>query len=111
MKLSRRGFIGRTAAASLAGAAAVAARAHAATVPEAAYSPAPTMQPPLRPASGPDYRPVTTLNGWSLPFRMNGGWTEFHLVAEPVERELAPGLTGRLWGYIVASPGPTIDAV
>ena len=111
MKLSRRGFIGHTAAASLAGAAAVAGRAHAATIPEAAYSPAPTMQPPLRPASGPDYRPVTTLNGWSLPFRINGDWKEFHLVAEPVERELAPGMTARLWGYNGASPGPTIQAV
>ena len=31
------------------------------------------MQPPLHPVGGPDYRPVVTLNGWSLPFR-NGGY-------------------------------------
>jgi hypothetical protein len=41
----------------------------------------------LFPSSGPDYQPVVTLNGWSLPWRMNGDWKEFHLVAEPVRRE------------------------
>ena len=44
----------------------------------------PAMQPPLIPSSGPDYQPVVTLNGWTLPWRMNGDWKEFHLVAEPV---------------------------
>jgi hypothetical protein len=54
---------------------------------------------------------VVTLNGWSLPFRMKNGWKEFHLVAEPVERELAPGMVARLWGYNGQSPGPTIEVV
>src|SRR5574338_1636037 len=67
--------------------------------------------PPLQPAAGPPYRPVVTLNGWSLPFRMRNGWKEFHLVAEPVEREMAPGMVARLWGYNGQSPGPTIEAV
>jgi hypothetical protein len=69
------------------------------------------MQPPLRPSSGPDYTPVVTLNGWTLPWRMNGDWKEFHLVAEPVVRELAPGMKAHLWGYNGQSPGPTIEAV
>ena len=69
------------------------------------------MQPPLAPASGPDYQPVATLNGWTLPWRMNGDWKEFHLVAEPVVRELAPGMKANLWGYNGQSPGPTIEAV
>ncbi len=69
------------------------------------------MQPPLYPTSGPDYQPVVTLNGWTLPWRQNGDWKEFHLVAEPVEREMAPGMTARLWGYNGQSPGPTIEAV
>ena len=30
---------------------------------------------------------------------MNGDWKEFHLVAEPVVRELAPGMKAHLWGY------------
>jgi manganese oxidase len=57
------------------------------------------------------YTPVITLNGWTLPFRMNKGWKEFHLVAEPVERELAPGMVAKLWGYNGQSPGPTIEVV
>jgi len=67
--------------------------------------------PPLLPANGPSYQPVVTLNGWSLPFRLRNGWKEFHLVAEPVERELAPGMIARLWGYNGQSPGPTIEVV
>jgi FtsP/CotA-like multicopper oxidase with cupredoxin domain len=77
---------------------------------------APTMdsaktQPPVSPSAGPDYQPVVTLNGWTLPFRMNNGVKEFHLVAEPVEREMAEGMTAYLWGYNGQSPGPTIEAV
>src|SRR5215472_670797 len=69
------------------------------------------MQPPLHPTSGPDYRPVVTLNGWSLPWRMNDDWKEFHLVAEPVVREFAEGMKVNLWGYNGQAPGPTIEAV
>ena len=106
--LSRRGFLGS--AAVLAGATAV-SRTQAATIPEAATMNKATMQPPLFPTSGPDYQPVVTLNGWTLPWRMNGDWKEFHLVAEPVEREIAPGMKARLWGYNGQSPGPTIECV
>ena len=42
---------------------------------------------------------------------MNGDWKEFHLVAEPVVREIAPGMKAQLWGYNGQSPGPTIEAV
>jgi manganese oxidase len=52
-----------------------------------------------------------TLNGGSLPWRTNRGVKEFHLVAEPVVRELAPGSTAHLWGYNCTSAGPTIEAV
>jgi FtsP/CotA-like multicopper oxidase with cupredoxin domain len=107
--MSRRGFIGS--AAVLAGAGVVSGRAQAASIPEAPTTTAVTMQPPLFPASGPDYQPVVTLNGWTLPWRMNGDWKEFHLVAEPVVRELAPGMKANLWGYNGQAPGPTIEAV
>ena len=33
----------------------------------------PAMQPPIPPQGGQDYQPVVTLNGWTLPWRMNGG--------------------------------------
>ena len=107
--MSRRGFLGTSAV--LAGAGAVSGRVQAAAIPEAATMATPAMQPPLRPTSGPDYQPVVTLNGWTLPWRMNGDWKEFHLVAEPVVREMAPGMKAHLWGYNGQSPGPTIEAV
>jgi manganese oxidase len=110
MKISRRGFV-RSSAAILAGAAAVSGRAQAAGIPEAATSATAAMQPPLFPPSGPSYQPVATLNGWTLPWRQNGDWKEFHLVAEPVMREIAPGMVAHLWGYNGQSPGPTIECV
>jgi len=106
---TRRSLFG--AAAVLAGAGAVSGRAQAASLPEAPMTTTNTMQPPLFPASGQDYQPVVTLNGWTLPWRMSGDWKEFHLVAEPVEREFAPGMTVHLWGYNGQSPGPTIETV
>lgn len=66
---------------------------------------------PSSPHSGRPFNPVVTLNGWSLPWRMNNGVKEFHLVAEPVVREFAPGMNVNLWGYNGQSPGPTIEVV
>ena len=67
--------------------------------------------PPLVPNTGRPYDPVVTLNGWTLPWRMIDGVKEFHLVAEPVVREMAPGFKAHLWGYNGQSPGPTIEVV
>ena len=108
--LSRRNFLGAGGLA-LAGASMISGRTQAASLPEAPTMTEATMQPPLYPKSGPDYQPVVTLNGWTLPWRQNGDWKEFHLVAEPVVRELAPGMKAHLWGYNGQSPGPTIEAV
>lgn len=108
--LSRRGFLGGSAMA-LTGAALISGRAQAAAIPEAPTTSATSMQPPVPPPSGQDYQPVVTLNGWTLPWRMKDGWKEFHLVAEPVKREFAPGMVVNLWGYNGQSPGPTIEAV
>ncbi|MFO1327267.1 MAG: copper oxidase [Rubrivivax sp.] len=104
---TRRRLLGGVA---LAGAAAV-GRAAMAALPEPAVAPPPQLQPPRHPGQGRPYRPVVTLNGWTLPFRQRNGWKEFHLVAEPVLRELAPGMTAQLWGYNGSSPGPTIEVV
>jgi len=70
----------------------------------------PNTRQPL-PSGGRSYTPVVTLNGGSLPWRMNDGVKEFHLVAEPVQREFAPGMLVNCWGYNGSSPGPTIEAV
>jgi FtsP/CotA-like multicopper oxidase with cupredoxin domain len=104
---TRRALI--TGAATL-GSAAV-ARAALGALPEIVSTAAPGTQPPLEPPSGRPYRPVTTLNGWSLPWRLRQGVKEFHLVAEPVVREIAPGMKANLWGYNGQSPGPTIEVV
>ena len=105
----RRNFF-KAAGATLVGAAAV-GRAAAATLPEAAVRTSASTQIPPAPPTGRPFRPIVTLNGWSLPWRMNDGVKEFHLVAEPVVRELAPGMKANLWGYNGSSPGPTIEAV
>src|SRR6266699_4670392 len=106
--ISRRNFLGT---AALVSASAVSGRVAAAAIPEAPSMAKPATQPPLAPTSGPDYQPVVTLNGWTLPWRMNGDWKEFHLVAEPVVREFAPGMKVNLWGYNGQAPGPTIEEV
>jgi FtsP/CotA-like multicopper oxidase with cupredoxin domain len=110
MKLSRRSFLGGSAVA-IASVAAIGGRGQAATIPEAQITASPSMQPPVPPPSGQNYQPVVTLNGWTLPWRVNGEWKEFHLVAEPVTREFAPGMIVNLWGYNGQAPGPTIEAV
>lgn len=62
-----------------------------------------------RPAAG--YRPVVTPNGATLPARIVDGVKVFHLIAEEVEHEFAPGLRSRCWGYNGLVHGPTIEAV
>src|SRR5918999_3806048 len=106
---SRRQFM-RASAAGLFGATMV-SKASAASLPEAPIRDTAEMAPPLVPNTGRPYNPVVTLNGWSLPWRMDNGWKEFHLIAEPVRRQIAPGMTANLWGYNGQSPGPTIECV
>ena len=107
--ITRRNFIGGSTAAVVG--ATLVSRAGAAALPEAAVMESTATQPPREPDSGRDFHPVATLNGWSLPWRMNGKWKEFHLTAEPVVRELTPGSSANLWGYNGQSPGPTIECV
>ena len=78
-----------------------------AALPEIVTTHSTATQTPLVPPNGRPYHPVATLNGWSLPWRMHNGVKEFHLVAEPVIREIAPGMEAHLWGYNGQSPGPT----
>ncbi len=82
-----------------------------AALPEPVLQSSPNTMAPHLPPNGRPYNPVLTLNGWTLPWRMNQGVKEFHLVAEPVLREMAPGMKAHLWGYNGQSPGPTIEVV
>jgi manganese oxidase len=70
--------------------------------------PKPTL-PPGQP--GKDYTPVVTPNSFSLPWKIVDGVKVFHLIAEPVEHEFAPGLKAHCWGYNGHVHGPTIEAV
>src|SRR4051812_2216877 len=107
--VSRRDFFKNTGV--LAVGAGLVSRVGAASLPEAVSMNGAATQPPPLPPIGRPFHPVVTLNGWSLPWRMNNGVKEFHLVAEPVVRELAPGMKANLWGYNGQSPGPTIEVV
>lgn len=92
MKISRRNMLLASGGVSLAAAAMHPVVAAETTVPRA-------------------YQPVHTLNGWTLPYRLKDGVKEFHLVAEEVEHEFAPGCTAKCWGYNGSTPGPTLEAV
>ena len=111
MTTNRRDFLLGSAGAGVAVAAASVSKVAMAALPEPVVQTTPTTMPPLVPDTGRPYNPVVTLNGWTLPWRMNGGVKEFHLVAEPVVREMAPGFKAHLWGYNGQSPGPTIEVV
>ena len=106
---NRRTFLANGAAALIG--AGLVSRAGAAGLPEAPVQSSASTAPPLMPPNGRPYNPVVTLNGWSLPWRMKDGVKEFHLVAEPVVREIAPGMYAKMWGYNGQSPGPTIEVV
>jgi len=57
------------------------------------------------------YRPVITPGGVSAPWKIVDGAKVFHLIAEPVRHEMAPGLVIDAWGYNGRVHGPTIEAV
>ena len=108
-RISRRDLL-RTAGVGLAGVAAtglVAAQDHSGHAGHVMPVPAAPPASPRRSGAG----RVRTLNGWTLPHRMNGGVKEFHLVAEEFEHEFAPGSKATVWGYNGSTPGPTIEAV
>ena len=105
---SRRNFLTM---AGLAGAATAVSTNSLATLPEIVHQDSFDTMPPLSPPDGRPYDPVVTLNGWTLPWRMKDGVKEFHLVAEPVVREMAEDFSAHLWGYNGQSPGPTIEVV
>lgn len=78
---------------------------------EPSYSGGPE-RPPLPPGEpGKDYRPTITPGGSTAPFKVVDGVKVFHLVAEEVDHEFAPGLRANCWGYNGQVHGPTIEAV
>ncbi len=110
MDKSRRNFVRMAGVAGGAFSVASVGKYALANLPEPITQSEVSTQPPYQPDTA-DYNPVVTLNGWTLPWRDNQGVKEFHLVAEPVVREMAPGFKAHLWGYNGQSPGPTIEVV
>jgi FtsP/CotA-like multicopper oxidase with cupredoxin domain len=104
--MNRRDLL-RSGAALLAGGA-VTSAVRTASAQERAVA---TTQPPIPAPAGQRYTPVVTLNGGSLPWKMDGNVKVFHLIAEPVQREFAPGMLVNCWGYNGSTPGPTIECV
>ena len=96
--LSRRQVLGT-------GAVSLAASALSATLSAPAAA-ADAAQQPTR-----EYRPVVVPNGAKLPWKVVAGVKVFHLVAEEVEHEYAPGIKARCWGYNGHVHGPLIEAV
>ncbi|MGC4089076.1 MAG: copper oxidase [Polyangiaceae bacterium] len=79
---------------------------------EASYSGGPEGVKPLAPgAPGRDYTPTITPGGVTLPFKVVDGVKVFHLIAEEVLHEFAPGLKAKCWGYNGRVHGPTLEAV
>jgi FtsP/CotA-like multicopper oxidase with cupredoxin domain len=120
--LSRRQMLVNTGAALSGGALALqAARATAADVPGVERPRArgagdvgpghaePRALPPGLPKR--DYTPVVVPNGTKAPWKIVRGVKVFHLVAEEVEHEFAPGMTGTCWGYNGAVHGPVLEWV
>lgn len=68
-------------------------------------------KPFIPPGGSLGYRPVITTNGATLPWRMVDGVKVFHLTAEPVTHEFAPGLVANCWGYNGRVHGPTFECV
>ena len=115
--MTRRNFFARTGGASLVSLLASSGRADESqagrldTTPNASLSPSPSTSelPPGEP--GKDYRPVIVPNGSTLPYKVVGGVKVFHLIAEEVDHEFAPGLRAHCWGFNGQVHGPTIEAV
>ena len=116
MKVNRRDLLLKGAA--LAGGAALIQNARASQADKdgtgwnASYAGGPAdapAQPPVQPGAG--YQPVITPGGASLPWKIVDGVKVYHLIAEEVQHEFAPGLKATCWGYNGRVHGPTIEGV
>ena len=62
-------------------------------------------------ASGGTAKPsrVTVPNGSVADWKVVDGVKVFHLIAEPITHQIAPGLVIEAWGYNGTTPGPVIE--
>jgi FtsP/CotA-like multicopper oxidase with cupredoxin domain len=98
MTISRRKLLSSTVAAG------------AALAGRKAFGQATTAAPiaPAAPASKGNGK-VIMPNGSTLPFKTVGGVKVFHLTAEAIKHQIAPGLDIEAWGYNGSTPGPLME--
>jgi FtsP/CotA-like multicopper oxidase with cupredoxin domain len=85
----------------------------------APVSPAAPEAPPSRSPAGPPLPAQSLLsghrlvvpNGSLLPWTVSRGVKIFHLRAQPIDHQIAPGLDILAWGYNGVTPGPVIEAI
>jgi manganese oxidase len=106
--ISRRSMLA-SGASALAGALLAASRRARGQV-SSADAPAESSAPPAPATGTPKPAAIIAPNGSLLPWKTVDGVKVFHLIAEPVVHEFAPGLVGQCWGYNGATPGPVIEA-
>lgn len=56
-----------------------------------------------------DYTPAVVPNGSTAEYKVIDGVKVFHLIAEPIEWEVASGFTIHTWGFNGSVPGPMIE--
>lgn len=56
-----------------------------------------------------DYTPAVVPNGTKAHYKIIEGYKVFHLIAEPIEWEVAPGFTIKTWGFNGSVPGPMLE--
>lgn len=56
-----------------------------------------------------NYTPAVVPNGTTAQYKIIDGVKVFHLTAESIEWEVAPGFKVRTWGYNGSVPGPMIE--
>jgi len=112
-RITRRGLMLAGAAATSGAALLLVPQARAAPARwERSYSGREVDPKPAEPGRpGRDYRPSVTPGGATLPWKVVDGVKVYHLVAEEVDHEFAPGLRARCWGYNGCVHGPTLEAV
>jgi FtsP/CotA-like multicopper oxidase with cupredoxin domain len=112
MKITRRTLLRSGTAAALIGGRAMAQPAPAAQpAPPAPAPPAPPPQASAPAHTGAPGHRVVVPNGALLPWTARGGVKIYHLRAEPIRHQIAPGLDVEAWGYNGITPGPVIEAV
>jgi FtsP/CotA-like multicopper oxidase with cupredoxin domain len=79
---------------------------HAAPAPAA---PAAPDDAPIPPPRNPIGQRIVVPNGSVLLWTLRRGVKVFHLRAQPVRHQIAPGLDVEAWGYNGVTPGPVIE--